>query len=85
MISIIKFGKMNWTVHVLFTEDIKNVFFLMETGLERNVLFKLVLNNRMWRCKLVSMTQEMNMSQNLLNTVMRIRIPQKSMQHLETS
>jgi hypothetical protein len=55
----------------------------METGLERNVLFQLVLNNRMWRCKLVSLTQEMNMSQKLVNTVMSIRILQRSRQHLE--
>jgi len=55
----------------------------MESVLERNVFFKLMLNNRIWRCELVSLTQEMNMSQNLVNTVMSIRIPQKSMQHLE--
>jgi len=56
----------------------------METGLEGYVLFKLVLNNRMWRYKLVSLTQEINMSQSLVNTVMCIRILQKSMQHLES-
>jgi len=27
MISMIKFGKMNWTVHVLLIEDIKMYFF----------------------------------------------------------
>jgi hypothetical protein len=55
----------------------------METSLEGNVLFKIVLYNRMWRCKLVSLTQEINMSQNYVNIVMNIRVPQNSMQHLE--
>jgi hypothetical protein len=55
----------------------------MATGLEGNVLLKLVSNNMMWRRKLVSLTQEMNKSQNLLNTPVSIRILQKSMQHLE--
>jgi hypothetical protein len=55
----------------------------MKTSLEGNVLFKIVLNNRMWRCKPVSLTQEMNMSQKYVNIVMNTRVPQKSMQHLE--
>jgi hypothetical protein len=55
----------------------------MATGLEGNVILKLMSNNMKWRRKLVSLTQEMNMSQNLLNTLVCIRILQKSMQHLE--
>jgi len=55
----------------------------MATGLEGNVLLRLVLNNMMCRRKLVSLTQEVKTSQNLLNTLMSIRFLQKSMQHLE--
>jgi len=79
---MIKFGQMNWTVHVLLIEGTKKYFFYGDK-LGRKCAIKIVLNNRMWRCKLVSLTEEMNMSQNCVNIVMNIRVPQKSMQHLE--